>query len=111
MGESARERFRRIQAESATGTGKESGGLGGQAPVTVHPADEYSGRRGAGDVPESGRVSASDLYAALLLKRKERLAERMTALGVPVVLAEMPDDSDELADLERLCADEERATK
>ncbi len=89
MGETARERFHRMQEEKANSV------------VLEQP-------RLSSDAGQS--VSADTLRAALLLKRKVALADRMKALGLSVVLAELPDAHEDLLGLERACAESEAAT-
>jgi hypothetical protein len=91
MGETARERFNRSQAEKATQDA-------GQAAQTAA-------------VPAAKRVTSDGLVGALLLKRKQALADRMSALGLLVTLSELPDAPGDLADLERVCAEAEGAKK
>jgi len=89
MGETARERFHRMQEEQARKASE-------QAPV-----------------PEARRADAPrSLAAALeLASRKADLLKRLRALGAPVTADEIPNDGAELADLERFCGEQEQAAQ
>ncbi|MFE8599825.1 hypothetical protein [Archangium violaceum] len=87
MGETARERFERKQAER-------------QQQAAAQAMLDVAESRPA---PRSGRTLEQVQHA----RRKAALAERLAALGVPTQVNELPDGNADLSDMERFAAEQE----
>lgn len=92
MGETARERYQRERQQQA---GSGTGVAQARPPRAPLQEPEY--------VVQPATVQG--------LLRRVLLVERMSRLGAPVALAELPHEAKDLDDLERACAEAEKAGK
>jgi hypothetical protein len=107
MGETARERFHRMQQEAAGEKSTSSGeGTGPGTPGPARAAVEKAVSAARTDSIRQQLVTRAAREASQ--ERREALAERLKKLGVVAHPSELPAADTDLADLERLCAEQER---